>query len=284
MGVVRYATEGMHMKILLAPNATRADAVDYAKALIARLNDLGHEAYLYQRSDDPRLMDTDLAIVAGGDGSVLRSVRELYHCSFPYWAVNFGHLGYLTECEPAEADAALEKILAGDYRLEKRAMLSGDMRCGNAVETFIGLNEAVIHRGGCIRPLHLAVSVDGTPIMRFSGDGLLIATPTGSTAYNLSAGGPILMPESSQLVLTPICAHAAVCAPLVVSGRHTISVTLEESDPAITACLDVDGCHRMELLPGGCVTVTLAPDAVRFVRTTDTGFYQRLQVKMAGRE
>ena len=271
------------MKILLAPNVTRADAMAYANALIERLTTLGHEAYLYESADDPRLSQTDLAIVAGGDGSVLRTVRELYQFGFPYWAVNFGHLGYLTECEPAEADAALEKILEGSYRVEKRTMLSGDMRCGEDSTPFIGLNEAVIHRGGCIRPLHLAVSVNGTPIMRFSGDGLLISTPTGSTAYNLSAGGPILMPESSQLVLTPICAHAAVCAPLVVSGKHTICVTLEDSAPDISACLDIDGCHRMELQPGGCVTISQAKEAARFIRTSDTGFYHRLQVKMAGR-
>ena len=277
--------EGMRMRILLAPNVTRADAVSYAHDLIARLQQLGHEAYLYERADDPRLAQTDLAVVAGGDGTVLRTVRELYRCAFPYWAVNFGHLGYLTECEPAEADAALEKILAGNYRVEKRVMLCGSMHCGDKTEGFIGLNEAVIHRGGGIRPLHLSVSVDGSPIMRFSGDGLLIATPTGSTAYNLSAGGPILMPESGQLVLTPICAHAAVCAPLVVSGRHSICVTLEQdAAPDVDACLDIDGCHRLSLCAGGSVQVSVARDYARFIRTTNTGFYQRLQAKMAGRE
>lgn len=272
------------MNILLAPNVTRKDAVTFAEEMIAHLHQLGHNASIYHGADDPQLKSTDLAIVAGGDGSVLRAVRETYLHGFPYWAVNFGHLGYLTECEPAEANASLEKILAGDFRLEKRAMLAGEMHCGESCESFIGLNEAVIHRGGCIRPLHLDVAVDGTPIMHFSGDGLLISTPTGSTAYNLSAGGPILMPESSQLVLTPICAHAAVCAPLVVSGRHTICVTLADGSDAPTACLDVDGCHRMTLLPGGSITCSLAQQNARFVRTTDTGFYQRLQLKMAGRE
>ena len=273
------------MKILLAPNVTRADAMDFAHGLISRLNALGHEAWLYAGADDPRLADADLALVAGGDGSVLRAVREMYQYDFPYWAVNFGHLGYLTECEPSEADAALEKVLHSQYRLEKRAMLSGEMRCAGETETFVGLNEAVIHRGGSIRPLHLAVSVDDTPIMRFSGDGLLVGTPTGSTAYNLSAGGPILLPESNQLVLTPICAHAAMCAPLVVSGRHTITVTLEEGGgaPADSACLDVDGCHRMILAPGGSVVCSLAQRTVSFVRTSDAGFYHRLQRKMAGR-
>lgn len=272
------------MKILLAPNVTRADAMAYAQRLLAQLNAQGHDAYLYEQADDPRLCHTDLAIVAGGDGTVLRTVRELYRYTFPYWAVNFGHLGYLTECEPAEADAALARILAGNYRIVNRAMLSGEMRCGDTAESFIGLNEAVIHRGGCIRPLHLAVSVDGTPVMRFSGDGVLVATPTGSTAYNLSAGGPILMPESSQLVLTPICAHAAVCSPLVVSNRHTVSITLEAADSNTPACLDIDGCHRTALQPGGCVTIAPARETARFIRTTDAGFYQRLQLKMAGHE
>lgn len=272
------------MRILIAPNVTRHDATAYAQGLLARLCEEGHDAYLYESARDPRLQGTDLAIVAGGDGTVLRTVRELYCNTFPYWAVNFGHLGYLTECEPAEADMSLRRILQGQYRLEKRAMLSGCLRAGDVSENFIGLNEAVIHRGGCIRPLQLSVCVDGTPVMRFSGDGVLIATPTGSTAYNLSAGGPILMPESSQLVLTPICAHAALCAPLVVSGRHTVTVTLESSDPEARACVDVDACHRMALLPGGRVTVSIAEKPVHFIRTTDAGFYQRLQLKMAGRE
>lgn len=272
------------MRILLAPNVTRHDAMAYAGALLSHLTDLGHDAYLYESAHDPRLKDTDLAIVAGGDGTVLRTVRELYRNPFPYWAVNFGHLGYLTECEPAEAEASLQRILAGQYRLEKRAMLSGCMHTGDSSESFIGLNEAVIHRGGCIRPLCLSICVDGTPVMRFSGDGVLIATPTGSTAYNLSAGGPILLPESTQLVLTPICAHAAVCSPLVVSGRHTVSVTLDHQEPDVTACVDVDGCHRMTLLPGGSISASTAPEQVRFIRTTDAGFYQRLQLKMAGRD
>ena len=275
------------MRILLIPNATRTDALAFADTMIARLGTLGHEAYLYQQPDDPRLAETDLAIVAGGDGTVLRAVRSLYRYTFPYWAVNFGHLGYLTECEPEEADAALQRILAGDYRVEKRAMLSGDMRCGEDRENFVGLNEAVIHRGASIRPLHLSVAVDGTPVMQFSGDGVLVSTPTGSTAYNLSAGGPILRPESNQLVLAPICAHAALCAPLVVSGQHTIRIDLEDGGAETagdTYCLDIDGCHRMTLLPGGEVTCALAAWTVGLVRTTDAGFYRRLQQKMAGRD
>ncbi|MGN0779117.1 MAG: NAD(+)/NADH kinase [Aristaeellaceae bacterium] len=275
------------MRILLIPNTTRADALSFADTMLARLHALGHEAYLYQQADDPRLPSTDLAIVAGGDGTVLRAVRSLFQYPFPYWAVNFGHLGYLTECEPEEADAALSRILAGDYRVEHRALLSGSMTCGDAQEGFTGLNEAVIHRGASIRPLHLSVAVDGTPVMHFAGDGVLVSTPTGSTAYNLSAGGPILMPESNQLVLAPICAHAALCAPLVVSGQHTIRIDVEDGGPETagdTYCLDIDGCHRMMLLPGGHVTCALAPWTVGLVRTTDAGFYRRLQQKMAGRD
>lgn len=274
------------MKVVLAPNVTRDDAMAFSAELKRRLNALGHEAYLYTQADDPRLEDTDLAIVAGGDGSLLRTVRELYRYRFPYWAVNFGHLGYLTECEPEDADEALEKILAGDYRVERRAMLAGTMCCHDRCESFAGLNEIVIHRGASIRPLHLSAAVDGTPIMHFAGDGLLASTPTGSTAYNLSAGGPILMPESNQLVLTPICAHAALCAPLVISGAHTIRIDVEnnaESEDE-TYCLDVDGCHRLTLLPGASVTCALAPWTVGFVRTSDTGFYRRLQMKMTGRD
>lgn len=275
------------MTVLLAPNTTREDAMAFAEAMVRRLAAAGHEAYLYEDPHDPRLEATRLAIVAGGDGTVLRTVRALCRYSFPYWAVNFGHLGYLTDCEPSEADAALPGVLAGAYPVERRAMLCGEMVSAKGQERFHGLNEIVIHRGASVRPLHLSVAVDGTDIMRFAGDGLLVSTPTGSTAYNLSAGGPILMPESSQLVLAPVCAHSALCAPLVVSGQHDIRISLEEDaadGDGNLPSLDVDGCHRMILHPGDYVDCRLAPWTAGLVRTSEMGFYRRLQLKLARRD
>ena len=274
------------MRFMVYPNRTYADAVMFAGQIMDRLTGMGHDCYEMTDENDPRLTETDMAIIVGGDGTVLRAVRSLLRYDFPFWAVNYGHLGYLTECEPGEAFDALDKILAGEYRIEKRCMLTGLLHHGDECRPFDALNEAVIHRSGFARTLKISLAIGGTHIMDFSGDGLLVSTPTGSTAYNLSAGGPILLPESTHLVITPVCPHSALCAPLVVTGVNEISIGVhytEDAESGDMPQLNIDGCQRMQLANGDRVTYHVAPRTTDFVKTNEMSFYRRLRSKMAHR-
>lgn len=271
------------MRFLMYPNDINPEAVAYIGQLQHRLEQMGHECRRIDEADEAFLRRTDMAMVAGGDGTVLRAVRALHDYDMPFWAVNFGHLGYLTECEPREADASLEAILNGRYRVEEHHLLAGSLHAAEGNMPFIGLNEAVIHRGAFARSLRMELSVDGMSILRFKGDGLLVATPTGSTAYNLSAGGPMLLPTSDQLVITPICPHTVMCAPIVVPSRQQISIRVSmgaADESGALPQLMIDGCHRMQLHEGDMVSCTGAPCHVDFVRTREMAFYRRLQSKM----
>lgn len=272
------------MNFLMYPNDTSDQARAVARKIAGQLCAAGHDARALREADEPWLCAAHMAVVVGGDGTVLRAVRALHEYGFPFWAVNAGHLGYLTECEPGEAEAALARILAGAYRVEKRAMLAGCLHSGGEETRFLALNEAVIHRSGYARNMRMRLSVDGAEIQRIAGDGLLVSTPTGSTAYNLSAGGPILLPESVQAVITPICPHAALCPPLVVDGSDEISISVDlagEDEAGELPQLVVDGCQRLRLHPGDRVVCHIADQRACFVKTGTQGFYRRLQSKMA---
>lgn len=274
------------MRFLIYPNRTYEDAVMFAQKITARLTALGHECYEMEHEHDERLDGTDMGIIVGGDGTVLRAVRMLFGRKFPFWAINYGHLGYLTECEPDEAFEALDRILAGEYRIEQRARLTGYLEHQGVRRDFDALNEAVIHRSGYMRTLKMHLSIGGTGIMDFAGDGLLVSTPTGSTAYNLSAGGPILLPDSNHLVITPICPHSALCAPLVVTGEKEISVEIQlgagETDGECPHLL-IDGCERLPIAPGDKIMCRMSPSTTDFVKTNEMSFYRRLRSKMAHR-
>src|SRR5690606_7605238 len=153
--------------------------------------------------------DLDAVVVLGGDGAVLRAARLLAPRRVPLLAVNVGHLGFLTEVEHSALEPALAKLLAGQFAVEQRMMVTATvMRAGRAVWQLTGLNDAVITRGTFARIIRSEVRVAGEILLDYSGDGIIVATPTGSTGYSLSAGGPIVHPHIESLLLTPICPHA----------------------------------------------------------------------------
>ncbi len=285
------------MKLLLLPHPLRAETVAFCAELAGFLKRNGHTACalpdgiqpLRQAGADLPAFDgqADLAAVAGGDGAVLRSVRALLAYDLPVWAVNFGRVGYLTDCEPADAFASFRKLLAGDCLIERRILLEGEAENpGEPPRRFLALNEAVIHRSALSRALRLELSVDQNLLQTFPADGLIVATPTGSTAYNLSAGGPILMPESGNLVVTPVCPYTLNNRSLVVPGTDTVGVRVslpppegggEDGLPLLTA----DGCEKLPLRDGALVTVRQAEKTFRLVRTSRDSFCRTLQQKLA---
>ena len=258
------------MRFWLYPNPTSAEAQALAGLLADRLQD----------RIAPSAEDADAVIVLGGDGTLLRAVRALDTVNKPFWVVNCGHLGYLSDCGRADALPALEKILQNKFRLEYRTQIGGTLMNGRRVAA---LNEFLFHRGACVHALQISVEVNGSLALRYRGDGLIICTPSGSTAYNLSAGGPVLMPEMELLALTPICAQALSAAPIVVSAHDRVIVSWRMASregmdewPDLTA----DGTDKLLLPLEGSMEIAGSLPPVALVRTQDADFYGRLQHRM----
>ncbi len=220
----------------------------------------------------------DLVVALGGDGTLLAVARSL-RPGTPILGVNLGNLGFLTEVGRAELYPALVQVLAGKYRIEARSLFDVERRGDSRpAERFRVLNDAVITKSAVARIIELTIEVDGHLIARYRSDGLIISTPTGSTAYNLSAGGPILNPLLPVAVLTPICPHALSLRPIVVPGSSRIEVTLETQREEVF--LTLDGQEGKELAYHDKVGVTQSDAAVHLVKVSDRSFYDNLREKL----
>jgi NAD+ kinase len=222
------------------------------------------------------LADCDLVVCLGGDGSVLRCARRVMEAGTPILGVNLGRLGFLTELDGTQVRDRLDDILAGGGRIEARTML--EARVSKTEETFHGLNEAVVGRATLSRAIQLAVDVDGTRIADYRCDGVIVATATGSTAYAVSVGGPILYPESTDLVVVPVAPHLSAQHAVLVPGSQTVHITLEPNQQAV---LSVDGQPDFELHERDSVQVTTSEQRVRFLRFKPrTDFYVRMAAQL----
>ena len=265
------------MKFLLYSNPTNPSASALSGQIKQYLRESGHTV-LQSAAEG----SADMLLVFGGDGTLLRAVHEM-QISCPVWCVNCGHLGYLTDCEPDAALALLPRLLAGDYRLEMRMMMQCALHTAAGTQALSALNEIVLHRGACQHALHLHLYINDQLAMRLHADGLIISTPTGSTAYNLSAGGPVLMPESRLLAVTPICAHAPAGAPMVVSAQNTVRVSWQPVYTPAEAelpCLVADGHQKITLHPGDSMVMRCGEQAIALIRTGNESFCHRLQGKL----
>jgi NAD+ kinase len=222
---------------------------------------------------------TDLVIVAGGDGTLLSAARLAGPRGIPILGVNFGGLGFMTELQPEELYTALERLLRGDYAIEEREALRVRFRRGRKIlGEYALLNDAVVTKTALARMLVIELRIDGELVASYTSDGLIIATPTGSTAYNLSAGGPILDPRMSAFVIAPICPHTMSYRPLVVPGGVRIEVTLRSGTEE--AYLTLDGQVGFPMNPLDAIVVDRHPRSVRLVRVARRGFFEILQRKL----
>ncbi|HUC43921.1 MAG TPA: NAD(+)/NADH kinase [Candidatus Sulfotelmatobacter sp.] len=222
---------------------------------------------------------TDLVVVAGGDGSLLAAARAAIPRGVPILGVNFGGLGFLTELQPEELFGGLEKVLRGEAAIEEREALRVRLRRGGrVVADHVLLNDAVVAKTALARMLDIEVSIDGEHVATYTSDGLIVATPTGSTAYNLSAGGPILDPRMSAFVIAPICPHTMSYRPLVVPGGVVIRVVLRSDTEE--AYLTLDGQVGAPMRPMDEIVVDRHPSPVRLVRVARRGFFEILQRKL----
>jgi NAD+ kinase len=221
----------------------------------------------------------DLVVVLGGDGTLLSVARTLAG-KVPILGVNLGNLGFLTEISRGELYPALVQVLAGRFRTETRSLFEIDLKRagGEAGPRYRVLNDAVITKSALARIIELTLRVDGHLVARFRADGLIISTPTGSTAYNLSAGGPILSPPLGVAVLTPICPHALSLRPIVVPDSGAIEVTLET--PREEVYLTLDGQEGTSLSQGDTVSITRSKAGVKLIKVSERTFYDNLRGKL----
>jgi NAD+ kinase len=220
----------------------------------------------------------DLVVVLGGDGTLLSVARRVAQ-GVPIFGVNLGNLGFLTESNRSELYPGLVRVLEGRYDLEERAELDVTVRrAGGPAERYRVLNDAVVTKGARSRIIELTLWVDGNLVARFRSDGLIVSTPTGSTAYNLSAGGPIVYPLLPVVVLTPICAHALTLRPVVVPSSSAVEVVLETDGEQVV--LSLDGQEAADLSQGDTVAVSRSERTVRLVKVGDRTFYDSLRGKL----
>jgi NAD+ kinase len=222
--------------------------------------------------------DADMLVALGGDGTFLHGADLVGDHDVPLLGLNLGSLGFLTPYATSEASAALVDAVEGRLGIEERMRLQVTLRSGGGRgESHSALNEAVITQRNLARLMDLAASLDGDTIATYKADGLILSTPTGSTAYNLSAGGPILTPDLEAIVLTPICPHTLTNRPLVVRADRGLSVTNVSADHAI---LTVDGLWSREVAPGDVVEVRKATRPLRVFRPRSS-FFSILRQKLS---
>lgn len=283
---------GGSRRVLLLPHTGRQEAVDMCRAAAEALTDAGiRPVMLAEDFADTRFefdletvdslegaKDCELVIVLGGDGSILRAAELAWPHDVPILGLNLGHVGFLAEVEKDELQAVVETTVARDYRVEERLVLDvGVMRGETLISSCWAINEASIEKAARERMLEVVVAVDDHPLSRWGCDGVVVATPTGSTAYAWSAGGPVVWPTVETILLVPISAHALFSRPMVVAPNSEITVELTETThQGVMWC---DGRRLVELLPGDRVEVSKHQRTLKLARLHNASFADRLVAK-----
>jgi NAD+ kinase len=221
---------------------------------------------------------SDIVAVFGGDGTFLAVARMVAGHGTPILGVNLGSLGFLTEVKLEEVRVALESVLVGSYAIEDRILLQLELtRKRRVLETYQALNDGVINKGALARIIELEVLVDSQPFSTFRADGLIVSTPTGSTAYSLSAGGPIVYPTLQAFLITPICPHALTNRPVVVPDNSVIEVVLRHGKDVM---LTVDGQVGAPMSQGDRLTIRKSESTIRFIQSPGNTFFKTLREKL----
>jgi len=293
-------------RVALVVNPTRASAKELADRAQGWWQAHGYDVVVDDGSSrtPPDLLDRlDFAVSLGGDGTMLRTVQSFLELDVPVLGVNFGNLGYLTQVEPSGIAAAFERLVAGDYDVEERMTLSVNIRgaasvgdasreergatyedretgggTGTQLNSLVALNEVVVEKAAPGRTIRVAASISGRPFLTFAADGIIVATPTGSTAYNLSARGPIVSPHLRAIVVTPISPHMLFDRSLVLEPDETVGLELIDGRPAV---LTVDGSTVATLGPDTFVEVVAGPRPARIVRFGRPDFHAILRAKFS---
>ncbi len=278
-------------QIAVFPNIDKEDAPQVMERIVRFFGDkdvrlmMPPESAAFFHYEDCGVPDIDrqpmdMALSIGGDGTLLGVCRRVYEKNVPVCGVNIGTFGFLADIELTELEAKLEKILKGEYYLEERMVISGSVVSAGKEERFLGhaINDVVVTKGGAARMLQLGLTVDDFHVMDYKADGLIVSTATGSTAYSLSAGGPLVNPKIKALLLTPICPHTFNARPIVMDENDEIRIDIAALHRDIVVTFD--GQESFHLLPGDAVIVRRAALPAKIVKFEDKNYYQTIRTKL----
>lgn len=275
------------MRINILVNTHREDAVEAARHTREYL--VGHGIAVGSDREAAALIDVEplamesfadakLVITFGGDGTLIRAAHLCSTLGTPILGVYYGRFGFVTQCKPNEIGAALSQFFDGKARIEDRMMVQTELiRSGQVVATMHSLNEAALQRAATTRMLTFEVMVDNERLTRYPADGVMVATPTGSTAYNLSAGGPIVDPRMQALVLTAITPHTLSARPLILRPDSVVRLSMQTRGDAVLSC---DGQSRLHMLSGDEVRITRSPRMTRLVSVDEHDFLAKLSERL----
>ncbi len=281
-------------KVVMTPNPYRDKYFNYAKQAESILKEVGIETKTclafevdktFRLPDNVKihdlneeLRDADLLICFGGDGTILHASKAAMKADIPVLGVNIGTMGFMAELESSELEA-LRRLASGEYTIEERMMLHVVAEHeGEVVLVEDALNDAVITKGAVARTVQMEVSCDGVEIMAFGGDGVIVCTPTGSTAYSMSAGGPIVEPNANNIIVTPICAHDVQTKTVVTAPSRTITVEIGRIGRK-NAFLSVDGGRALRLASGDKVTITQSRNTTKLMHLSQRSFFDVMKNK-----
>lgn len=269
------------MRIFVLGNAHRPGVSDEAERLLPFLQQHCEIVLIdLHQEKDLSPYEADLTLVLGGDGAILRAARQMGYRQTPVLGVNLGRLGFLADLSLDELRGVFPRVVRGEYRITEHLMLECRIESAQGSRAILGLNEIALLSGPPFHMIELDLTVDGEPVSGYSGDGLIISTPVGSTAHSLSAGGPILGQELSAFVITPICPHTLTNRPVVESADKVYTIAVRRLTPGASLMLVVDGQQQGELTTAHRVSVRKAPVSFRLVKVPGHSYYQTLRDKL----
>lgn len=274
-------------KFYIIPNMLKDTDFRITKEIKAYIEQNGRNCIISKKDQEGHIIPgsvpegIECAIVLGGDGTLIRAARELVGLNIPMFAVNMGTLGYLTEVELQDYQKALDTLFTGAPNIEDRMMMRGAVE---GIMENVALNDIVVIRKGNLRVVPFNVYVNGILLNSYLADGVIISTPTGSTGYNLSAGGPVVEPTASMFVITPICSHALNASSVVLSAEDTIELEVCEGRYGRTeqALVTFDGADTVPIMTGQRVMIKKAEETTKLIKLSKESFMKIMREKMKG--
>jgi NAD+ kinase len=227
--------------------------------------------------------DAECILVLGGDGTMLQAARHSYGMNIPLLGVNLGTLGFLTEVDSNYVEDALQQLLEGDFAVEERMMLEGTIITPEKEISSVALNDIVVNRTGSLQTVRFDIWLNNVLLKRYNADGCIVSTPTGSTGYNLSAGGPVVDPTSDAMVMTNICPHNLFNRGVVLAGNKLITIVIPGDRQGRNQQVEAafDGSFKVKLNTGDCINITMAPCTTKIIRLEPISFMEILHKKMS---
>lgn len=277
-----------HEYFFIIANKQKDINLEITEQIRHHISRLGAVCNIYDQYDrDVSSIDipegTQCILVIGGDGTILAAARMLVGSNIPLLGINLGTLGFLADVNLADLSKTLDLLLQDQYQVENRIMLTAEVyKQGEKAATYIALNDFNINRFGASRVIGLKVGINGSVIDRYRADGVIVCTPTGSTGYNLSAGGPIINPTCKNFVITPICPHSLTARSIVLAKEDIVTVEVEQirSNIKEEAIISFDGREGLSLFPGDQVKIYKSQEVTPFIKATEVSFVQILKEKL----